>query len=135
MTADQLSARLRDAPRFRAVGVVHAEQLSSATSWQSQRGAELRAQPGDWLVSDDSGGSWTVGDEIFRRTYQEQPDGRFAKIATVRAIRVAEPVEVPTLEGPARAERGDWVLRGADGELWPVTDEHFRASYRPEPGA
>lgn len=131
MTVEELTEALRVAPRYRSVAVVRAERLTAARSWRSGRGAELRARRGDWQLSDDSGASWTVADDIFRRTYRRRADGLFAKSGTVRAIQVSAEVEVPTLEGPARAEPGDWVLRGADDDIWPVTDEHFQAHYRP----
>ena len=39
-----------------------------------------------------------------------------------------------TLEGPATAFEGDWVVRGADGEEWPVPAREFAERYA-EPDA
>lgn len=36
---------------------------------------------------------------------------------------------VGTLEGPLRAEPGDWIVRGTVGELYPVKPEVFRETY------
>jgi hypothetical protein len=72
---------------------------------------------------------WTVEADIFARTYRRLPDGRFTKDATVDAVRTEQALDVPTREGVARAEPGDWVLRGVDGELWTVTDDYFRTHY------
>jgi hypothetical protein len=35
-----------------------------------------------------------------------------------------------TLKGRAITEAGDWVVEGHRGQRWPVTDEHFRKTYR-----
>ncbi len=130
VTVDELVEALRAAPRYRSTVVVRAERLTDWASWRSERGAGLQAKPGDWWLRAEPGSHWTVADDIFRRTYRELPDGRFVKDASVRALRVTAAIEIPTLEGTAHAEPGDWVLRGADDELWPVSDEYFRANYR-----
>ena len=41
---------------------------------------------------------------------------------------------IETLEGPATAFAGDWVVRGADGEEWPVPAREFAERYA-EPDA
>lgn len=38
-------------------------------------------------------------------------------------------IEIPTLEGTMRADEGDWVVRGIEGEFYPVKESVFRASY------
>lgn len=43
---------------------------------------------------------------------------------------VPEHLMVATLEGNMRAVVGDWIVRGIRGELYPVADDIFRASYR-----
>ena len=44
--------------------------------------------------------------------------------------RPAQPGEtIETLEGPATAFAGDWVVRGADGEEWPVPAREFAERY------
>jgi hypothetical protein len=115
---------------YRSTAVVDATRLTAPRTWHTARGCALAAVAGDWLVTDGSE-EWTVAADIFARTYDRLPDGRYAKHATVDAVRTDRPVEVRTLEGPARAEPGDWVLRGVDGELWTVTDAYFRTHYEP----
>lgn len=36
---------------------------------------------------------------------------------------------IPTLERNYRCDRGDWIIRGAVGEFYPVKDSVFRATY------
>jgi hypothetical protein len=36
---------------------------------------------------------------------------------------------IDTLEGRMRADLGDWIITGVKGELYPVKDDIFRATY------
>ena len=38
-------------------------------------------------------------------------------------------IEIPTLEGTMRAEPGDWIIRGVEGEFYPVKPAIFEATY------
>lgn len=38
---------------------------------------------------------------------------------------------IPTLEGDMRAEVGDWIVCGVQGELYPVKPDIFAATYEP----
>jgi len=38
---------------------------------------------------------------------------------------------IPTLEGDMRAEVGDWIIRGINGELYPCKPDIFAATYEP----
>lgn len=40
---------------------------------------------------------------------------------------------VDTLEGPLRAEIGDWIIRGVAGEFYPCKPDIFEATYEPVP--
>lgn len=37
--------------------------------------------------------------------------------------------EIHTLEGVMRADRGDWIIRGVKGELYPCKPDIFEATY------
>jgi hypothetical protein len=39
---------------------------------------------------------------------------------------------VPTLEGDHIANRGDWIIRGIKGEVYPCKPDIFEATYEPE---
>lgn len=43
----------------------------------------------------------------------------------------ADYAEILTLEGKMRAERGDWIIRGVQGELYPCKPDIFAATYDP----
>lgn len=40
-------------------------------------------------------------------------------------------LKVETLHGSTRADRGDWIIRGAGGDYWPCKHVIFRQTYRP----
>ena len=84
-----------------------------------------------WELTDDHGNRWTVEAEAFARSYHRRPDGRYAKHELVHAVQLTRGVRVTTTEGISAAQAGDWLLRDAEGAVWPVPDETFRARYRP----
>lgn len=53
----------------------------------------------------------------------------------VREEKASDPTDVylgldiPTLEGVMRANIGDWVVRGVQGEFYPVKPDIFRETY------
>jgi hypothetical protein len=113
---------------FTRVGTVAAEQRSAPWTWTSDSGHTMRADAGDWAVQED-GKTWSVRDDIFRNTYEPAGDGRWQRKGRVQA-RPAYPGEtVNTLEGPATAAEGDWVVRGSTGEQWPVPGDEFARRY------
>jgi hypothetical protein len=40
-------------------------------------------------------------------------------------------IAIRTLEGEMRADIGDWIIRGVQGELYPCKPEIFDATYEP----
>ncbi|OBH47379.1 RyR domain-containing protein [Mycobacterium mantenii] len=113
---------------FSRVGTVSAEQRSTRWTWTSDSGHTMRADAGDWAITED-GKLWSVRDDIFRDTYEPAGDGRWRRKGRVQA-RPAQPGEtVDTLEGPTIAADGDWVVRGRAGEQWPVPGAEFARRY------
>ncbi len=43
--------------------------------------------------------------------------------------RMEAPILIDTLEGQMRAEVGDWIIQGVNGEFYPCKDEIFRITY------
>jgi hypothetical protein len=131
LTAAEIDALFRHARRYRPTAVVSARQLTDPLVWRTSRGADLRAEAGDWELVDDDGDRWTVAADTFTRSYQRSPDGHYRKRELIDAVRLTGRAEISTLEGAATAEIGDWLLRDAVGAVWPVPDGTFRARYRP----
>jgi hypothetical protein len=113
---------------FTRSGTLTAEQRSKPWRWKSDSGHTMHANAGDWAVQAD-GKIWSVRDDIFRDTYEETGEGQWRRKGRVLA-RPAHPGEtVNTLEGPTSAAAGDWVVRGSDGEQWPVPGDEFARRY------
>jgi len=113
---------------FTRVGTVAAERRHAPFTWTSDSGHTMQAAAGDWAIQSD-GKTWSVRDDIFRETYEEVGDGKWRRKGRVQA-RPAQPGEtVNTLEGPTAAAEGDWIVRGVDGEQWPVPGKEFAERY------
>lgn len=121
-----------EVPReFRRVGEVTARRLHDDHAWVTSRGDQLHGRAGDWVVESSDGGKRTVQHEEFLALYEPITGDRWRRIGTVMARQVDVTLTVSTLEGPATAEPGDWIVTGQDGSSWPVPNEVFRRSYEP----
>jgi len=89
---------------------------------RSPRGHMRYRAGAHYLVTRQDGEQSVVKRGIFERTYQQRSDGQFEKRTdvTYRYFTLPEAVVVATMEGPQRADAGDWIVEGVDGELWPV---------------
>jgi hypothetical protein len=114
--------------RFTRIGTVTGEQRSTPWTWTSPSGQTMQANAGDWHVQAD-GRTWSVREDIFRTSYEHVDGNQWRRRGDVFA-RPAQPSEtIKTLEGPTTAADGDWVVRGADGEEWPVPAQEFAERY------
>jgi len=116
--------------QFRRIGTVRAEQRFQPWAWTTRSGETVNAQAGDWVVRESGDGdAWSVRDDLFRASYQhiDEDEWRRRGVVTARPARPGEVIE--TLEGPVTASAGDWVVRGEQGEEWPVPAEEFAHRY------
>jgi hypothetical protein len=116
--------------RYRRVGIVTAEQRQQPWTWTSDSGHKMHARPGDWVVEDSGGRRWSARDDIFRATHERVDDLRWRRTGFVLARPARGGERIETLEGPATAGDGAWVLRGERGEQWPVSSEEFALRYQ-----
>jgi hypothetical protein len=68
---DEVFRRLHrhlDGDRWVRVGSVRARRVGAAEEVRSLEGV-VTAHPGDWVLTDDEGGSWPVSDDYFRSAY------------------------------------------------------------------
>jgi hypothetical protein len=114
---------------YERVGTVTAKRRRTPWKWTTASGQTAQALAGDWEVSDD-GRSWSVRNDIFRASYWHRHEHHWQRKGTVLA-RPARPGEtIHTLEGPIRADHGDYVVQGDRGEEWPVGSDEFHRRYR-----
>ena len=117
---------------YRRSGVVLARQRSSPWTWTAHDGSTMRADSGDWAVSEQSGGkTWSVRDDIFRATHQHLGGGRWRRLGTVLARPAHAAEKVDTLEGTITAPDGSWIVQGDHGDVWAVPGDEFSRRYEP----
>lgn len=122
---------LQHAPAYVRCGpAVRAARIDAARTWTTERGSTLSAASGDWLVTGVDGRVWSIDDGSFKATYRWLEGDRYVPRGRVRALQLGRAVVVPTREGPARAEPGDWLVADARGASWPIGDDWFRTHYR-----
>ena len=55
----------------------------------------------------------------------------FEKIPVIiSAYQTDEEVEIETLEGVMKANKGDWIIKGVKGELYPCKPDVFEMTYK-----
>lgn len=63
----------------------------------------------------------------------DDPDFEFQKARkkpiAIKCFQMKEAFEVETMEGVMQGKKGDWLMKGVNGELYPCADEIFRKSY------
>jgi len=63
----------------------------------------------------------------------EIPDLNFKKAVKkpipIRCLQINEPFEVQTMEGVMKGKKGDWLMVGISGEMYPCDDEIFQRTY------
>ena len=55
---------------------------------------------------------------------------KYRKIpVTIEAYQTNKEIEIETLEGTMKANKGDWIIRGVKGELYPCKPDVFDMTY------
>ena len=108
---------------------MHATELQSDWRWQTRTGDWLQARAGDYQVRNGTGEAWSVDPEIFTRSYEHVAGDRWRRTGEVFAQPAVPGELVVSMEGPETAGEGDWVIKGAAGEQWLTSAEHFAENY------
>ena len=61
-------------------------------------------------------------DETKFKSYTKKP-------IAVQAYQTDKEMEIETLEGTMKADKGDFIIRGVQGELYPCKPDIFYATY------
>jgi len=59
----------------------------------------------------------------------EMAGSKFRKKTTIHAVRMSHPFTVNTIEGIHTGKEGDWLAKGAAGELYPIDAKIFEKTY------
>ncbi len=65
--------------------------------------------------------------------WKQAVEGGTAKVVTPVPGDGSQYAVIKTLEGEMVANRGDWIIRGVKGELYPCKPDIFEATYEPAP--
>ncbi len=57
----------------------------------------------------------------------------YRKTAPIYAIKMKDSFEVKTLEGIMTGKAGDYLAMGVKGEMWPIAQDIFKATYTISP--
>lgn len=61
---------------------------------------------------------------------EESKFEKFMKIPVeIEAYQTDEEVYIETLEGVLKADKGDWIIKGVKGELYPCKPDVFKMTY------
>jgi hypothetical protein len=116
--------------RFVRSGEVQATRSTVPWTWRTPSGALLRAEEGDWRVSDGDQ-VWSVVPQVFVRTYEHVRGDRWRRVGEVSGRPATRGEIITSLEGAQTAADDEWVLRGEGGEQWLVTSSHLASHYVP----
>ncbi len=129
------------AVEYKKIAPVTAEVSKEPFEWKTSDGQKMRAEAGDWKVTQPDGRITSVKPSIFRKTYAPvggragRRAGRYMKTGTTKAQQLDRPVDIDTLEGKNHGEPGDYLVTGPEGEQYVVPRAEFEALYRPVNGA
>lgn len=59
----------------------------------------------------------------------EDPVWIVEAIKTGKVIIVEDILQIETLEGVMQAQKGDWIIKGVQGEIYPCKPDIFEATY------
>jgi len=67
--------------------------------------------------------------EAFRYGIDYRPDWFTDKVSSLDIVTADSHCEIRTLEGIMRGEKGDWIIKGIKGEIYPCKPDVFEKSY------
>lgn len=122
--------------------VVMADLATENTNITNKDGRVLRARKNkDYIVTnaDDENDQWVVEKNVFEKSYagsvvgsvdSEEPSVLYTKTGTVQAHQVDISGMCKTWEGDMNFEPGDYICKGIEGEVWPVSERVFKERYK-----
>ena len=115
---------------FRRLGEVRATRAERPLTWHTESGATMRAAAGDWLLTDpQTSRQWSADPQAFAAAHEPLGGDRYRRTGFVQARPAHLHEQVATLEGPAVAAPGDWLVEGDLHERWLVPAARFAAAY------
>lgn len=69
--------------------------------------------------------------EAFQYWLDDRPDWFCDKVTSDEIVTFETHCEIKTLEGVMRGEKGDYIIQGIQGEVYPCKADIFTATYEP----
>jgi hypothetical protein len=66
-----------------------------------------------------------------KHSWEDLPDWITQAYENGAVLFLNDAISIATLEGQMRGDRNDWIVRGVQGELYPVKPDIFEATYEP----
>ena len=70
---------------------------------------------------------------MLRFKQNDKPNLDFKKAVkkpiAIQCVQIDEPFEVETLEGKMQGKKGDWLMIGVNGEMYPCDKDIFSKTY------
>lgn len=95
--------------------------------------ADVPHLPADWekyMMTVNEGNDGSIPDNDHLPDPKKEGE-KYKKHAPSYAVQMEKDFVVNTIEGPAEAKEGDFLLKGEEGDMWPVDQEIFMKTYRP----
>jgi hypothetical protein len=73
------------------------------------------------MIKDQNGNEFSLPMDLFKN-YRKNP-------LVIQALRIQQGLSVDTLEGTMKANIGDWLIIGVEGEIYPCKHEIFMKTY------
>jgi hypothetical protein len=131
MNAEEVEYCLRNEKRKTSILKLKARLRQLKKKPEEEQGYRLRTRHGyheDWMDCARDGCGLYAPPKPWKK-YRKKP-------VVVEAFRTEKELTIPTLEGDMKAGKGDYIVRGIEGELYPVKPGIFEKLYEPvEKGA
>lgn len=69
--------------------------------------------------------------EAFRYNVDPRPDWFVDKVSDLTILTTESHCKIQTLEGVMDGMKGDWIIKGIKGEIYPCKPDIFEATYEP----
>lgn len=73
---------------------------------------------------------WDGTSKSYQEIQELNKDGKFI-ISSMGNRTEGIELTIPTLEGDMKASKGDWIIKGIKGEIYPCKPDIFEESYNP----
>ncbi len=118
----------RQEPRPVRAKLAHADGVL-----KTKRGRNPYQRGRHYIVEYAPGDRAVVNRDVFERSYDRIGGDQYKKRAGLlyRYFTLSHAAMIATLEGPERADAGDWIMEGLSGDIYPMSPARGLEIYDP----